>query len=321
MCLAEMYPDIKLHLEEQVRELNSTSGFTVKLEEIFKVRVEKQSFFDAVLVVDCQSEDSYRRAFESYVDAPTRNVVNLSSQNDKSIAKLDFGQLTFRVEPSQNPFSLLEGLLHQKEQLDDLCQFYQHFRRSPDDAQSIVHRVSDKDLTKCIDQVSKVMEEIVDFKTAYFNRVLVDHSNKKKEEEKSLQLVELLKAKKLRNAILPNEELKKCLDDALFHIKASSLCAGKSQLCKQMIELWREYALAYKSEVQNCLFEFNRAQRTVTALNGNLFDRFLETLEQTDDRDLHLNNFISEYNDFTFQFQDLLNLAEVKSEFHLRSVD
>ena len=319
--LSDVYPELKQNLAEKVNEINNNSENKIDLNTIFKLKTEHISFFDAVLMIDCKTEDSYKRAFENYTDFESQNLINLKSQKHLAIDSLDYSKLKFKVDPCENAFTLCESLKHHEKEFTKLCDFYQHFRRTPSSEESILYKINDEDLTQCVENVCKVVDNILVHKKQHFNQILSVYFDKIKKENEEKEHIEKLRQEKFKKATILGSEIKLKLTEAVQNIKDSKLCMKKIVLSRTMIQLWAETAKNYQKQAKLHLYELDKIKRGLSSINGQVFDAFVESLKQTEDRDIHMNAFVYEYNEFSIKFQDLMFLSEVKAEFHFRFIN
>lgn len=317
-AVADVYPEVKEELATYIDRLGREQRETVDVTAVFKMKKEYRSFFDAVFVISCKSEDAYKRAFESYVSEPDEGPIQLRNVTPSEVQSIDFGKLRFNVQPSENAFSLCEALKHQEINIAQVCDFYQHFRARPGTEESIVYAVDDSDLTEAIEKSSAVIESILDRKTAHFNSLLEKHFANRVADEANAFQVEKLSIRRRQQSKLADEEAKELLSVASQRLAASSLMSAKSSAAQQMIALWADAANSYRRRVSALLFQTQSLQLMFQRDVNRLLNKGIDAIVLSDDRDVSLNAFIKEYNDFAIQLPDLICLEEVKAEFHYR---
>lgn len=316
--LDEVYVGLKENLIAKINEKEDNTSLNFGVKDIFKVKTEHKCFFDAVIQVTCTANDSYKRAFENFQEGNLKSTIQLRDQSTANINQIDFGVLKSSVKTSDNCYTLWEGLKHQELESARICDFYQHFRRFEGAFESIIYSVDDSDLTSTVEKVNGLVEEILNHKTVYYNSVLNSFLQKKAVENSKKETVLVLFALKKLNSKTNEEIIKSNLERASENIRVSQICIKKNQVSQTLVNLWFEGIQMYKTQICDCLSQFQLTKSVIATINNLIFEKYMQNLLQTDDRDLQVNNFVKEYNEFSLKFPDLSNLVEVKAEFQLR---
>lgn len=316
--MMEVYPEVQHELINLVHDEGLKLGLNVDATNLFTPKKSAQSFFDIVLSIDCENEDSYSRAFENYHDESANIQVRLRDQRKSDIKNLNVDKLSLVIKPSENAFHLCEKLKFQSIEKNRIIDFYQRFRTFEGSQESILHVVSDADLTLAIDQINQIIDKTLARKTIYYNSLLTKYSEKKDRESSHLEKVSCLRSEFLHNSIVAKDTIASKIQTAIENLKASDVFISRNRTCDLMIQNWSSAILIYKCKITECLNEFSRQKAEIFTLNSSIFEKFVSILGQSDDRNHHLSSFVLDYNNFCLKFSDLTCIDEVKSEFHLR---
>lgn len=318
--LQNLYPTLVGDSIELFKSKNDEqSKLRVHLPQLLDPVIEPSSIFDAVIMLDCESEEIFCRAFESYLDG-NNQAVRLRNLNSDIAANTDFDRYKFCNLQEVNPFTGYQDKLRFEREKQALIHFYSQFKVKYGPGNILIELPDDSEM--------KIIESITSL-----NNLLAEIMREKN--EKYLQILEKHQAADSLNAV--NQIVKKnnviekrgpnriAVDSIKDKIKRVIANFDRSHLNNQgllsnylAMNYWTEFSAHYTSIIKDLLVKLHRQSLTIKLINSSIIEKTVALLNKPDAYNLHLRNFVDDYNEFYLTFPDIVFQDEVKSEFHWR---
>jgi hypothetical protein len=319
-ALKSLYPTLigdSIELFQSKKE--SQAQLKVDFDALLDPTSEPSSIFDAVIMLDCESEEIYCRAFESFLDG-NNQTVRLRNLNPEIAANTDFDQYKFCNLQETSPFTSYQDKLRFECEKPALVNFYRRFKVKYGSGNILIELPDDSEM-KVIESMAalnNLLGEIMAFKNDKYLTILDKH-----------QATDSLKAQnqivKKDNVIEKRGPARISAESIKEKVKTAIANFNKSNLNNQTLlpnylamSFWTEFSAHYTSTVKDMLLRLHKQSITMKMINSSVIEKTVTLLNKPDAYNLHLRNFVDDYNEFYLTFPDILFQDEVKSEFHWR---
>ncbi len=319
--LQNMYPTL---VEDSVElyKLKSENGNQndVDIFNLLCPNIYNSSIFDAVILMNCESEEIFNRAFETFVDGD-KKLIRLRNHNNDLAENIDFTSYKFTQQGDMNAFTSYQDKLHFEREKEMLVRFYGQFKIDGSE-KSILFEMKDdsqKKIIESMDFLDRLLLQILQNKNEKYQKVY----NKRliEEEQKKIdgQNRHAMLAEKRDPNRTQTDNIKEKIAATIQNYNSSNLNNKSLLPCNIVLGLWTDFAFLYSESIKNMLVKYHRQKLAVKMINSSIVERTLELLMKPDSYNAHLKDFVEEYNEFYLTYPDILHQDDVKSEFHWRS--